>query len=177
MAFVSSRVSSGCRHRPSGSGLRRLSRGFSLARCPSFDNLSPLPGPLYSGLPQSSPSLSWGDLRLSLLLSLLQRWVGFTAGAAILYLLSLSLSLSLSLLSRPWRSTLSLSVCLLSPISVCLHRDTHREQQSFSSALIRLLAMSGSLSHRSHAHLTTHYPRHAAANLSLSVSYRLEQPI
>ena len=50
---------------------------------------------------------------------------------------------------------------------VFLHRDPHWEQQSFSSALTRLLAMTGSLPHRSHAHLTTPYSRHATANLQL----------
>ncbi len=38
------------------------------------------------------------------------------------------------------------------------------EQQSFSSALTRLLVMTGSFPHRSHAHLTTPCSRHATAD-------------
>ncbi len=50
-------------------------------------SLTAFPGPLYSGLPQSSPPLRDAPW-LSLLRSLLRRWVRSTAGAAILYLLS-----------------------------------------------------------------------------------------
>ncbi len=34
----------------------------------------------------------------------------------------------------------------------CLHHDSHRERKAFLTALTRLLAMIGSLPHRSHAH-------------------------
>ncbi len=60
---------------------------------------------------------------------------------------------------------------------VCLQRDSHRKQQSFSSALTRFLAMTGSLPHRLHAHQTTPCTLHATPDLVYSVSYRLEQPI
>ncbi len=48
---------------------------------------------------------------------------------------------------------------------------------AFLSALTRLLAMTGSLPHHSHARQTTFRTPHATADLVYSVSYRLEQPI
>ncbi len=76
-------VASGC-GRCRVSGLRKLSRGVFFGSSPSL-RCSPVP--LSSGLPQSSLSL-WNAPRLCLLLRLLRGWVGPTAGAVILYLLS-----------------------------------------------------------------------------------------
>ncbi len=70
----------------SSSGLLRLSRGFLFGSLAQLRRRVPLPGPLYSGLPQLSPSLSPGCSTASLLLSLLRRWVRSTSGAAILCL-------------------------------------------------------------------------------------------
>ncbi len=175
-----------CRSCASRSGPHRLSRVFSSARCPSLDDLSllSLPDPLYSGPPQSSPSLPQGR-PTAFLTAESSTTVGrvYRVGSdplSSLYvggLPSVCLSVSSPSLSDPPLTRTPRSCVGSGSHLACLHRDTHREQQSFSSALTRLLAMSGSLPHRSHAHLTTRYPRHATANLSLSISYRLEQPI
>ena len=74
-------------HVVEGSGLLKLSRGFLFSSSPCPRLRCPLPDPLSSGLSQSSPSsgtphgFPYGG-------SLLRWWVGSTAGAAILYLLS-----------------------------------------------------------------------------------------
>ena len=127
-----------------------------------------------------------GRMRLPLLRTLLRWWVRSTAGAAILYLLSNPDVGGLPSAS-PGLSVVSLTDPPLTRTPrprdnggshlVCLQSDPHWEQQSFSSALTRLLAVTGSLPHRSHAHQTTPCTLHVTAKLVLSVSYRLEQPI
>ena len=148
-------------------GLRKLSS--SSARRPALTFSSP--GSLYSGLPQSSPSLST-PYDFPYCGSLLRRWSGPPQGQRSLTFL----------FSRRRESTLSPFVCSLS------HRPSlssnpavlprrvpfglpepwsQQEQQGFSSALTRLLAMTRSLPHRSHAHLTTLSSHHASADPQL----------
>ncbi len=144
--------------RLSSSGLLRLSTGFLFGLSAQLRRCVPLPGPLYSGLPQSSPSLSQGRSTASPSAESSTTVVQVQRGG--------NNPLS-SLLSRRRGSTLTLSrqsvVYLTDPpitrtprshgsggsFPVCLHRDPHWEQQSFSSALTRLLAMTGSVPHRS----------------------------
>ena len=116
------------------SGIRKLSRGGFFGSSP-YPRRSPVP--LSSRLPQSSPSLRDAP-RLSLLLSLLRRWVGSTAGAAILYLLS-------SPTSGVYPQSVCLSVCLADPPLartprsgasdgsplVCLHHDPNQNSKAF----------------------------------------------
>ncbi len=116
--------------------------------------------PLSSGLPQSSPSFSGTPHGFPYCGSLLRRWVGSTAGAAI------SLT-SFCFFSRRRGYTLSLSLYRPSPnknpaflwqwqvLSGLPESRPQLERQSSSSALTRLLVMISSLPHRSHAHSTT----------------------
>ncbi len=115
------------------SGLHRLSRGFL-----SFSSSSRLrrsPVPLSSGLPQSSPSLPGTPHGFPYCGSLLRRWVGSTAGAAILYLLSCPDVGGLPVLSPVCLSVVYLSDPPLTKtprsrdsggsLLVCLQRDPH----------------------------------------------------
>ncbi len=157
------------------SGLHRLSRGFSSARRPVSDGTSlslasvilwttsvepvPLSGTLHifpycwvfydggSGPPRGQQSSNFSLVP--------------TSGV---YPHSVLVSLSVYLTGPPLAGTPRSGASDGSPL-VCLHRDPHWEQQSFSSALTRLLAMTGSLPHRSHPHQTTPCTLHATTNL------------
>ncbi len=59
----------------------------------------------------------------------------------------------------------------------CLHHESHREWKAFLSALTRLLAMIGSLPHRSHAHRQLLRTLHTTAGCIFPISYRPERHI
>ncbi len=159
------------------SGLLKLSRGVSFLRLVALASTAfSAPRSVISWTASVEP-VFWDAPRLSLLLSLLQRWVGSTAGAAILYLLSCpdvgglpSISLSVCHLSlRP-----SLPVPATGPLWSACTVIPIENSKAFLMALTRLLAMTGSLPHRSHARQTTLCTLHATTDLVYSVSYRLE---
>ncbi len=59
----------------------------------------------------------------------------------------------------------------------CLRHETHRERKAFLTALTRLLAMIGSLPHRSHAHRQLFRTLHTTAGCIFPISYRPERHI
>ena len=123
--------------------------------------MSPVRGPLYSGLSRPRP-FPRDAPRLPPLLSILQRCFMSTAGAAILYvsfLPSQRRGHTLNHTGPPW------SACIVNPIE---------NSKAFLTALTRLLVMIGSPLHRSHAHQTTLCTLHATADCTYSVSFRLE---
>ncbi len=139
------------------SGPQKLSRGFLrlVALLPTLSS----PGSLYSGLPQSSPSSST-PYNFPYYKSLLLRRFGSTVGAAIplfspvggrchspfVYLLPLSLFLSL------YQPSLNKNPTFLYQrvLSGLPEPQPQSEQQGFSSALTRLLAMTSADSIHAH---------------------------
>ncbi len=184
---------SGCRRRASKSrGLSLLSRGFGWLVSPSSSAARSRPVVRYFlDFPQSSPSLyaarstasptpessttvfqvhRWGSNPLSSLFPSCPDAGGPSS-------ISPGPSRPSVYLTDPYLAGTPRSGASYRSFLACLHHKSHRDRKAFLTALTRLLAMIGSLPHRSHAKWTTLRTLHATADCIFPISYRPERHI